>query len=340
MDKTNGDMSEFENEETISGSRLQKRGIVLEPGDRGAWDAGMVESPMVWHDAASGRYAMVHTGYDLKYSDRRGYEAVGRPRIGLAWSDNLLDWERDRRSPVFGPDDGGACDYDCAGAAGPFIWVEDGLYYLYYFGTTKAGYEGGRKTLNLATSRDLVHWWRYEGNPVIEPAGEGWRRDAIWHPHIRKVAGTYYLFFNASGLVAGREEETIGYATSSDLREWRVWDEHCPLLTGSGKRGAWDSTGRAGDPSLFCIDGFWVMAYYSWDGVHTRDGLAMTAEEDFPLGWKPFWGNPVLRVGNPGDFDTLHAGKPHIFRNHQGHFHFYTAVDESERRVIALAMDL
>ena len=121
---------------------------------------------------------------------------------------------------------------------GPFVWHEDGRYYLYYIGVTEGGYEGGRKTINLATSTDLYRWERHAGNPVVAPAGDGWRRDAAWRPYVVADGGTYYLFFNASGVVDGHEEEYIGHATSTDLMQWTVDDANAPLLTGSRTPGA------------------------------------------------------------------------------------------------------
>jgi predicted GH43/DUF377 family glycosyl hydrolase len=323
--------------EPPAGALLEKKGIVLPTGKPGSWEDGMVECPVVWWDENRKQYGMVHTGYQCVVEGKRGYQAVGKPQVGLAWSDDLFHWKKDERSPIFGPGTG-AEDYDCSGCSGPFVWVEGGVYYLFYFGTTEAGYEGGRKTLNVATSTDLYNWERFSGNPVIEPEGEGWRNEAIWHPHIQKVEGTYYLFFNASGVVDGHAEEFIGYATSSDLFHWKVEDENCPLLVGSRIPGQWDSSGRTGDPSLYRIGEEWFMAYYSWDLNNTQDGLAMTRAADFPLGWRPYAGNPVLLKGAPGTFDALHAGKPHIFREGNRHFHFYTAVDQSQHRQIALAV--
>lgn len=322
-------------QDSVPGARLLKCGLVLEPGPAGAWDAGMVESPVVWYDSLRRRYGMVYTGYGLRDPEVKGYEGVTWPQIGLAWSDDLLHWEK-APDILLGPSAVPGSP-DEAGATGPFIWYEGGTYYLFYFGVTAAGYEKGRKTLNLATSTDLVRWTRYAGNPIITPAGNGWRRDAIWHPNVVKVDARYYLFFNASGVVDGVEEERIGYATSSDLFNWEVDDLNAPVLSGSGVPGAWDATGRAGDPSLYRVGDTWYMAYYSWDREHAQDGLAWTSADAFPLGWRAYAGNPVLRIGPPGSFDARYAHKPFIFRTEERHFHFYTAVAEDETRAIALA---
>lgn len=320
----------------IADLALKKHGIVLPCGPDGAWDAGMVESPVVWFDSHRRQYGMVYTGYASTHPGRRGYAAVTRPQVGLAWSTDLLHWHKDPRSPIFGPS-GLAGTPDAEGTPGPFIIQEGALYYLFYFGTTQQGYEKGTKTLNLATSSDLVHWARNPGNPIITPAGTGWRRDAIWHPHVMKHEGEYLLFLNASGIVDAVEEEYIGYARSRDLQHWQVCDDDSPLLVGSRIPGAWDARGRTGDPSVFRVGDRWYMAYYSWDGTHAQDGIAWTTRERFPLGWQPMENNPVLRLGPPGSCDALHAAKPFVIVEDGSYYHFYTAVAEDEMREIALA---
>ncbi len=322
----------------IPGSHLTKLGVILPLGQPGEWDSGMVESPVVWFDSSHGRYGMVYTGYGSADDTKRGYAYVTVPSVGLAWSDDLLHWEKDPRNPIF-TGSGAEGTPDAVGATGPFIWMESGTYHLFYFGTTGKGYEKGIKSMNLATSTDLVAWTRYKKNPIIAPSGDGWRRDAIWHPNIVKDNYRYYLFFNASGAVNGLVEEFIGYATSDDLFEWDVDDTNSPLLVGSGKPGAWDATGRAGDPSVFKVGNTWYMAWYSWDRKHSADGLAWTTDEEFPLNWRLYEKNPVLRVGEPGSYDALHAGKPFIFRTERKHFHFYTAVALDETRQIAVAVE-
>jgi predicted GH43/DUF377 family glycosyl hydrolase len=334
---TSSDSTDVSDADHFPGSKLHKVGPVLTLGEPGTFDDGMVESPVVWYDETAGRYAMVYTAYQRIDTTIRGYKSVDRPQVGLAWSDDLINWERDPRNPIFGPSDDPDSP-DSHGTPGPYIWHENGTYYLYYFGTTDKGYERGIKTMNMATSTDLVNWTRNPNNPIISPEGDGWRYDSIWHPNIVKVDGTYYMFFNAGGLYNGVHEEYIGYATSTDLFNWNVDDANSPILVGSMQAGRWDSTGRAGDPSLYKVGDKWYMAWYSWDRTNAQDGLSWTSEEDFPLNWRPYEGNPVLRIGAPGEFDALHAHKPFIFRTEDRHFHYYTAVDTMETRVIGLAV--
>ncbi|MBF8248494.1 MAG: hypothetical protein HW374_1294 [Bacteroidetes bacterium] len=322
-------------DEPVPGSQLVKCGIVVKLGMRGAWDDGMVESPSIWFDSTKKKWGMAYAGYKQIDTTRRGYKTVSNPQVGLAWSDNLIDWKKDTRSPVFGAS-GVEGMPDAAGTTGPHVWFEGGTYYLFYIGLTAKGYERGEKTLNLATSTDLIHWKRYE--EVIRPEGTGWRKEAIWHPNIVKARGIYYLFFNASGVAHGMNEEFIGYATSTDLYHWTVDDENSPLIVGSGKVGTWDASGRAGDPSLYKVGNRWYMSYYSWDRKNSSDGIAWTTEEEFPLKWRLYDKNPVLTVGGPTSYDALHAGKPFIVQTERRHYHFYTAVDTAETRQIALAV--
>ena len=318
--------------------KLEKRGIIIKIGVKGEFDCGMIEGPVVWFDRNKNKYGLVYVGYDLLKEKFSGYDSVSNPKIGLAWSDDLFLWEKDKRNPIFGASGiKGSTDY--LGTSGPFLWFEDGIYYLFYFGLTDIGYEAGNKTLNVAFSEDLYSWKRYEGNPIITPFGNGFRRDAIWHPNIVKHKNKYFLFFNASGIHNGIEEEFIGYAISDDLKHWVVDDKNSPILMGSGIKGEWDSSCRAGDPSVFRYNEKWYMAYYSWDNINTQDGIATTSNEEFPLGWKPFKNNPILKLGAPGSFDDLHAGKPFIYLTNDCYYHFYTAVDSNEKREIALATE-
>ncbi|NND70522.1 MAG: hypothetical protein HKN43_02985 [Rhodothermales bacterium] len=330
------------------GTRLEKVGVVLQRGNGDAWDAGMVESPAVWYDYRYSCYGMVYTGYGRRPSATAndfGYSTVTIPRVGLAFSDDLIHWEKFGDSPIFSPC-GVQGQPDSHGVAGPLIVPSyvSGIdqYHLFYFGTTDSGYEAGRKTLNVATSPDLIQWSRYDGNPIIEPDAHApasrWRSEAIWHPNIVRDGDLFYLFFNASGVHDGQHEEYIGYATSTNLLEWEVHDGECPVVIGSREPGAWDSSGRAGDPSLFRIEDTWYMVFYSWDRERSQDGMMMTSLDAFPLGWEPYPENPILVNGLPGTFDAQHAGKPFVFRTENQHFHFYTAVDEQGRREIAVAL--
>ena len=300
------------------GTNLTKYGIVLAKGAGGTWDNTLVESPAIWFDHTQKKYGMVYTGYNGTTE-----------AIGLAWSDDLLTWTKSGGAAVFSPTGTGGTP-DQGGVTGALIWQENGTYYLFYIGLTSAGYEQGTPSLCLATSTDLSTWTRH--GAIISPSGSGWRSTRVFHPSIVKVGDTYYLFFNANG-----SYESIGYASSTDLLTWLVDDTNSPVLDiGLG----WDND-QIGDPSVYHIGGLWWMAYYGAFGSPTgaRDGLAFTAEKDFPLGWTKFYKNPVLIPSE--SYDAKYAHKPFIVLTPGRYYHFYTAVDGStpEVRQIALAIE-
>lgn len=305
-----GDWGTGQGDSGLVGTSLTKLGIVLARGTAGAWDDDLVESPAVWYDPYQEQYGMVYVGY-----------GTGHPSgaIGLAWADDPEGpWTKDPANPIL---DGSGSGTDSAGCSGPFIWLKDGTYHLFYIGLTGAGYESGTKTLNHATSPDLYDWTRL--GAIISP-GTGWRHSAIWHPCVVKDGGTYYLFFNAQG-----GHEAIGYATSSDLDSWVVDDANSPVLD-IGAGGTWDD-GWIGDPSLYLVGGTWWMAYYGYDGFNARDGLAEATT--FPTDWDKYVGNPVLSPSE--SYDSTHAHKPYIFQTDSGMWHYYTAV--AAEREIAVA---
>lgn len=293
---------------------LTKQGVVLGLGPA-AFDANMVESPVVWWDQSEGQWGMVYTGYS----------AASQGSVGIAWSPDLLTWTK--AGQILAPT-GVPGDPDQGGITGPYMRYEDGTYYLFYIGLTEVGYESGVKSLCLATASSSTGQWTRHGT-VIAPLAGPWRAGAIYHASIVLVDSTYYMFFNASASI-----ETIGYATASSLLgPWTVDDVNSPVVTVSAS--GWDS-GWVGDPSIYKVGTTWYMAYYGYGDGTARDGIATTTEAAFPLGWVKYAGNPVLSPSET--YDSTYAHKPFIV-NHEGrHYHYYTAVG-SAGRVIALAVD-
>jgi predicted GH43/DUF377 family glycosyl hydrolase len=271
---------------------------------------------------------MTYTGY----SDSGGSPL--QASIHLAWSDDLVTWEKYGSNPILAGDGSGS---DSNGCTGGYIYYENGTYYLFYIGLTANGYEGGTKTLNVATDTDPTgSWTRYGSNPIISP-GSGWYSTAIWHPNVVKVGSTYYLFFNATGTVSAVSTERIGYATATSLTgPWTVNATHVLGPTGTGSD--WDGS-LVGDPSVFKVGETWFMAYYGKGTAATsRDGIAWTDEASFPTGWTRHSANPVLDIGDSGDFDDALAHKPFIVVTEDGIFHFYTAVSAGDVWSFGLAV--
>jgi predicted GH43/DUF377 family glycosyl hydrolase len=92
----------------------------------------------------------------------------------------------------------------------PRIFYENRLYYMMYCGSDRNKdypFHAG-----LATSKDLVHWKRYDRNPVFSRGGEDqWDEGAIWFTTVEKVNGRYYMWYEGYGGGTARSEPYGSY---------------------------------------------------------------------------------------------------------------------------------
>ncbi len=87
----------------------------------------------------------------------------GDQGIWLATSKDMKIWTNAQDNPVLacGPE-----SYDQAAVAANQIVKRDGLYYTFYHANSQRPWKDW--TTCVARSRDLIHWEKYAGNPVIE----------------------------------------------------------------------------------------------------------------------------------------------------------------------------
>jgi len=113
-----------------------------------------------------------------------GYEE-GAAVIGLARSKDLLRWTL--TEPILRPQDGAA--WERGGLYRPDLMLDHGTYYLYYNAKTenlpKAEGGGWHEQSGVATSRDLLQWTRYAGNPVLRNGPRG----SATYPDAAKTVG-------------------------------------------------------------------------------------------------------------------------------------------------------
>ena len=99
-----------------------------------------------------------------------GYEN-GPAEIGLAWTEDeeLLDWHFPDK-PCFSWKDG--ADWEAGGLYKACIIRNNDIWYMFYNAKDKE--ERWTEQTGVATSKDLLHWERYEGNPVMKVNRESW----------------------------------------------------------------------------------------------------------------------------------------------------------------------
>lgn len=309
------------------GNTLTKVGVVLGLGGSGEFDELVLESFNPVFVPEVGRYAAVYTGYGTAAAPQNM-----RASVGIAWSDDGLTWTKGGKFYEY---DGGVTE---TGTTGPQLIRDGSTWWLVYIGLDGFGYEGGNKTIKLASTPSLTApAWTRHGNIITTSAGgNGWANLAIWHPNVFKVGATWYCFLNALGDVGGESKERIGYATAPDITgPWTLSATHViPDKPGYDV---------AGDPFLTRIDGGWRMDFFR-SGPTTGDYYATTTDALFPGGWVV--GNndqPILTSGPAGSFDGFMAHKPAILHIAGRVFHYYTAVKDTgsayDERTTALAVD-
>ncbi len=125
-----------------------------------------------------------------------GYES-GPAVIGLCRSRDLMHWELE--PPILRADDADAAPWEQGGLYKPCLVHADGVYYLFYNAKTRPNQhaQGGawREQTGVATSKDLKHWTRYKGNPIIANGPEGAWDDRFASDPCVLLHGREWAFF-------------------------------------------------------------------------------------------------------------------------------------------------
>ncbi len=302
--------------------------VLMPSGIAGAYDDKAVDCPFVFFH--NNKYYMMHVGFDGK-----GYQT------GLAVSLDLLHWEKEK---VIFPR-GEATGWDKGGIAGMWILREndlhgmptlkkiDGKYWMIYHSYPDEGYEAGAAQIGLAYTEDEnLYDWKRLPEPILSwKDGNSWEKAGLYKGCLVEHQGKYYLYYNAKDQETWKWHEQIGLAVSDNLTEWRR-EGNTPLICNAKNR--WDS--------YFCADPFvvkdgerWVMYYYGYNGIHAQDGIAFSAD----LRHWTKEEEPILRYGNTGEIDELHAHKPCVIEKDGCLYHFYCAVRRGRSDDKAINLD-
>jgi len=146
--------------------------------------------------------------------------------IGHARSQDLINWEilPDALTP------GSAGEWDDAATWTGCTYKNGATYYLFYTGVNKKD-QGLIQRIGLATSKDLICWDKYPGNPIIEADPrwyelldlDAWHDQAWRDPWVFRYGGEFHAYITArvkSGAPDGRG--VIAHAISNDLINWKV----------------------------------------------------------------------------------------------------------------------
>ena len=160
----------------------------------GTWESGFIWAPHVIENPAGG-WLMYYTGADTS--------SVVRQRTGMAWSDDLYNWQRYEFNPIHEPGDWTDWAdplYAYANCRDPFVFQapDDPLYYM----LNSVRSESGGGAIDIAVSEDLFNWSESDTFMIHSSANmlesvSLWQDEADkWHVFFteQNYPGTYHTF--------------------------------------------------------------------------------------------------------------------------------------------------
>jgi len=236
-------------------------------------------------------------------------------------------------------------EFDSHAVDCPFPFRHEGRYWMTYVGWDGTGYRTG-----LARSDDLLHWTK-EGLVLGRgPKGSVTEYNAALTCILRdnelfgsgalkrvngRFVGTYHAY-PQPGYEAGAA--VIGLCFSDDLRSWDVQ----PPVLAPDLSCAWEAGGLY---KSWILE--WDGGYYLFYNAKNRTDGPWVEQTGFAfsrdlLKWERFDGNPVLRLGAPGEFDDRFASDPCVLRHRDTWLMFYFGLcsDGHARDGVAFSNDL
>lgn len=202
-----------------------------------------------------------------------GYEA-GPAVIGLAWSDDLMQWRRSE--PILRPEDG--APWEQGGLYKPYLTQSGDTYYLFYNAKNSKETDWTEQT-GVATSKDLKNWTRFSGNPIV-PAGppESWDARFASDPCVMRYGKWWALYY--FGLSSDGHARDLMAVAESPLGPFHKIPE---ILIDTGPPGSIDET-HAHKASIIFSEG---MLYHFYCAVRMKGnqeirGISVARSKPWP----------------------------------------------------------
>jgi len=175
------------------GRAFRKHPVPVVPlGPRGSWDERAAADPYVIE--FQGKLYLYYLGEDR----------ARRQRLGVAVSDDGINWTKHKKNPIL--ELGGYGDFDENGLGEPAVWRSHGRWWMLYTG--RAHDEVRR--MGFAVSTDGVGWKRY---PLIIEGDQGWNKKVVCDATVIVAGGKVRVWFGGGDVAHPAENVNgqIGY---------------------------------------------------------------------------------------------------------------------------------
>lgn len=185
----------------------ERRGMILDAGAEGEWDHGSAGGG--WLIRKHGWWYLFYCGFPLP-----GYE-VGPGRTGLARGRDIWHLEKLPQAPVLEPSPGD--EWDSGGIYKAAVYEIEGRYWMFFNAKNKAG--DWVEQTGLATSTNLVHWEKHQGNPILRVGPPGsWDSRFASDPVLTRIGGVWHLFYY--GFDGRQACDGVALSNGGSLVDW------------------------------------------------------------------------------------------------------------------------
>ena len=210
-----------------------------------------------------------------------------------------IEWIKDESNPILVP--GGAGQSVFVGHSS--VLFHDGLYRMWYDGADNSNGVGVQTF--YAYSEDGINWIKRDSGSVLGYGDTGeWDERNAYASEVIYQDSIYKMWYVSRN--GATYNGKIGYAESANGINWVKYPGN-PVM-GWGDTGAFDGSGIT-YPSIQYYNGFYHMWYGGWNGSTLRLGYATSTDG---IEWVRYEHNPVLNLGDAGEFDDTRIQKGEV----------------------------
>lgn len=184
---------------------------------------------------------------------------------------------------------------------------QNGEYMMYYTGGSSTGASGLLYQTGLATSTDLIHWTKYEGNPVLRYGPRGaWDHEKVVPGSVLVMPdGTFRMYYSATGGGVWGWPYRSGLATSDDGIHWDRYSGKPILDIGP------NDNHMVLDYAIKIGPTDWIMMYEISGTGHGGLVCALATSSDDGWTWtKASLPDYYALIPSPGQWDSGHVANP------------------------------